>query len=107
MKLQKYVFLLPQAIDRITKRYGMPYLSPSYIFVLYTIQYLPSSCTQQAIIRHAKRLSHTISPATISLAVNLFIQHELVDIVDGRFSLSPRGREFLSAIRRYLLNKRL
>lgn len=98
---------MPQAIDRICKRYGIPFLSPSYIFVLYTIQQLPSNCSQQAIIRFAKRLSHTISPATISLAVNLYIHHELVDLVDGRLSLAPRGREFLSAIRRYLLNKRL
>ena len=107
MKLLKYVFLMPQAVDFITRKYGIPYLTPSYMFVLYTIQYLPSDCSQQAIIRHAKRLSHTISPTTISLAVNLYIQHELVDLVDGRLSLAPRGREFLSAIRRYLINKRL
>lgn len=107
MKISKYIFFLPHAVDVVSKRFDVPCPSPSYLFVLYTIQYLPFNCSQQSILRHSKRVRFPISAASVSLAVNLFVSCGLVDYIDGKYSLAPRGREYLSAIRRYLLNQRL
>lgn len=107
MKLTKYVFLFPSAVEKVSNRFNVPYFSASYMFVLYTIQYLPNDCTQKGILRHAKRMNYTISPTSVSLAVSQFLSVGFIDIVDARLSLAPLGREYLSAIRRYLLNQRL
>jgi hypothetical protein len=107
MKLPKYVFLFPSAVEFVSKRFDLPVFSTGQLFVLYSLQYLPFNCSQKSIVRHAKRMNYAISPATISVSVNSFIDLGLVAVEDGKYSLSPLGREYLSGIRRYLLNKRL
>lgn len=107
MKIQKYIFLLPNAVDRVSNRFDVPVFSLTYLFILYSVQYMPFDCTQQGIIRHAKRMKYPIAASTISEALTLYKQIGFVDHVEGRYSLAPRGREYLSAIRRFLLNQRL
>lgn len=107
MKIQKIVFLLPSAVEVASKRYGIPPLTPNEVFAIYSIQYLPMNTSQASLLRHASKLGYPITNATISRSVHALHSYELIQLDAGRFSISPRGREFLSAIRRYLLNKRL
>ena len=107
MKIQKYVFLLPSAIEVASKRFGIPTLSPHDTFILYSIQYLPMNSNQASIHRHAVKCNFSISEASMSRGVHALHSYGLISLDNGRFALSPLGREYLSAIRRYLLNKRL
>jgi hypothetical protein len=52
-------------------------------------------------------MGHPISQGSISESLSLLSAADLVHVHDMRISLAPLGREYLSAIRRYLLNKRL
>lgn len=107
MKLSKYIFLLPAAVDKVSKRFGVRTLRDTELFVLYSIQYLPSDCSQQSILRHARSMHHPISEPSVSLAVKHLSTTGFITYQDNKLALAPLGREYLSAIRRYLLNKRL
>jgi len=107
MKLNKYIFLLPSAVVKVSRRYEVPELSFHDLFVLYAVAYLPEGIRQISIVRHAKRMGHPISQGSISESLSLLSAADLVHVHDMRISLAPLGREYLSAIRRYLLNKRL
>ena len=107
MKLSKYVFLLPSAVEKVSKRYDVRTIRDTELFVLYSIQYLPSDCSQQSIIRHAKHMNNPISVPSVSLAVKYLSSVGFITYQDNKLALSPLGREFLSGIRRFLLNKRL
>lgn len=107
MKIQKVLFLLPAAIEKVSRRFGIPTLTPHETFVIYAISYLPSDSYQMALVRFADSLGYPISEPTISRSVRYLADYGLVHITNYRFSLAPLGREYLSAVRRYLLNKRL
>ena len=106
MKIQKVVFLLPSAVEVVSKRFNVPSLTHHEVFVIYAIQYLPPS-NQASLLRHANKLGYSISDASVSRSVHALHTYGLISLQDGRFSISSLGREYLSAIRRYLLNKRL
>lgn len=107
MKLPKYVFHFRAAIDKVAARYGIRPPHDSEMFVLYSIQYIPHDCSQQAVIRHASNVRYPISHTAISTAVHYLSSVGLITYLDNKLSITPLGREYLSAIRRYLLNKRL
>jgi hypothetical protein len=52
-------------------------------------------------------MGHPISVGALYNSVNTLSSLSLIHIQDYKLSLAPLGREYLSAIRRYLLNKRL
>jgi hypothetical protein len=107
MKVQKYVFHFRGAVDKVAKRYGIRPPHDSEMFVLYAIQYIPFECSQQTILRHANSVGYPISHTSIFKAVNYLLSVGLITYQDSKLALAPLGREYLSAIRRYLLNKRL
>ena len=107
MKLSKYIFLLPASVEKVSKRFDVRPLRDSELFVLYSIQYLPSDCSQQSILRHARNMHHPISEPSVSLAVKFLSSAGFITYQDNKLALAPLGREYLSAIRRFLLNKRL
>ncbi len=98
---------MPSAIIKVSRRFDLPELSASDIFVLYSIAYLPEGIRQSGVQRHAKRMGHPISVGALYNSVNTLSSLSLIHIQDYKLSLAPLGREYLSAIRRYLLNKRL
>ena len=98
---------MPQAVKTVSSRFGVKPWSPHELFVLFSIYYLPTDINQSAIIRHAKRMGYPIGQSSVSEALTLFKAYELVDVVGGRYCISAFGREYLSALRRYLINKRL
>lgn len=107
MKLSKYVFLFRAAVEKVSTRYGVHTLTDREIFILYSIQYLPMNISQQSVLRHARNMNYPLSAGTLSTSVSLLVNEGLIDYQDNKLSLSPLGREYLSAIRRFLLNKRL
>lgn len=106
MKLTKYVFLFDAAVEFVSSRYDLPKLTWSQLFVLYSVYYLPVS-THGKIVRHAKDMKHPISQPSVSVCLGQLVRLGLIESDVGRYSLSPLGRELLSGVRRYLLNRRL
>jgi DNA-binding PadR family transcriptional regulator len=107
MKIQKVIFLLPSAVIKVSKRHGIPPLTNHEVFIIYAVSYLPMASYQMAIYRFAERLGYPISEPTISRSIHTLADYGLVTIDNYKFSITPLGREYLSGVRRYLLNKRL
>jgi hypothetical protein len=105
MRLEKYVFFHEHALRNACRRRRLPLLFPKHVFILYTIKHL-SGCNQSAILRHAEACHYQISHPSISRYTNDLMQYGLVAVSDGLYSLSPDGRQFLSEVRRYLVNLR-
>lgn len=107
MKIYKYIFLHDFANEKIASRFDVRPLSPSELFVLYSLTYLPASVSKQSIMRHAKRMHYRIGMTTLADAVNHLVRLSFVDCVDFRYTISSLGRSYLSGIRSLLVNKRL
>lgn len=107
MKIQKVLFFLPAANQKVSKRFGFEPLTTHELFILYSVQYMPSNCSQQAILRHARDCDYTLSEPSVSRYTYSLRDRGLIDFVDGRISLSSLGRDYLSSLRRFLLNRRL
>lgn len=107
MKIQKVLFFLPSANQKVSKRFGFEPLTTHELFILYSVQYMPSNCSQQAILRHARDCGYTLSEPSVSRYTYTLRDRGLIDFVDGRISLSSLGRDYLSSLRRFLLNRRL
>ena len=107
MKIQKVLFFLPAANQKVSKRFGFEPLTTHELFMLYAIQYIPSNCSQQAILRHARDCDYTLSEPSVSRYTYTLRDRGLIEFVDGRISLSSLGRDYLSSLRRFLLNRRL
>lgn len=107
MKIEKYILHLHPAIVMASKRMGIPRLSLLHVSLLYMIRLrqpvrtgaLRELCEASEL---AKRLD------TMSVALAFLREHELVQRDEKLlYSLTYRGRDYLSYIRRYLLHKRL
>lgn len=107
MKVYKYIFLHDFAMEKASTRFGIRPLSPSELFVLYSLSYLPASVSKQSLMRHAKRMHYRIGMTTLSDATNFLVSVSFVDADSFRYTISSLGRSYLSNIRRFLVNKRL
>lgn len=106
MKLQKYVFLMPRAIEWSSDKIGIRSLRMSEVFILYSCDYLPHT-SYSSLVRHGKNFGYPISLPTISESLRSLVSMELLENVGKSYVLTWKGREFLSRVRRYLLNVRL
>lgn len=107
MKIQKVIFHLPYANQKVSRRFGFEPLTTHELFIIYSVHYMPSNCSQQAILRHARDCGYTLSEPSVSRYTYTLRDRGLIDFVDGRISLSSLGRDYLSSLRRFLLNRRL
>ena len=107
MIVDKYILFWDGAVARVSQRFGIPTLSRSQLFCLYVVKrsHLPPSAT--FVIRRARAAGYPVSSRTIYLCLAELVGYGLLSLTDGRYSITPTGREFINAIRRYLLNKRL
>ena len=106
MKIAKYVFFLSQANENASKRCRISRVTPVALFVLYTIQVHPRA-DRPALRRHIDRIGYRVKWHTISCAIEECRTKGLIDLQDHVHTLTPLGREFLSIVRHFLLNKRI
>lgn len=107
MKLEKFYLCSEGAERRVAKRMGIRRLSPSDIRYLLGVKRL-GMCTASGVCEYVYRFYPTKLDSRNAWN-NL---RHLCDIgflvKDGHhYSLSPRGREYLSYLRNYYVNKRL
>jgi len=107
MKIDKYVFLYEAANDFYSRKYGSPRsLNYCETFILYSVRYLntPRIAT---IMAHASQCRYQVTYVYIKRSMRFL---ESIDFVsrDGLiYSLTYKGRDYLSGVRKYLLNRRL
>lgn len=107
MKVEKYIFMFPAAIEKMSVRFGVKILGGNELFVLYSLSYLPANCSQQAILRHAKRMKRSLANSSLSESLSYLSSVGFIESVSLRYTITSLGRSYLSGIRRYLVNKRL
>jgi len=95
------------AVDKVSNRFGIEPPTDHELFVLYSVNYLPMNSSQMAILRHASKCGYPISASSVSRYIHALHSKGFIALVQERFTITSLGREYLSAIRRYLLNKRL
>jgi DNA-binding PadR family transcriptional regulator len=107
MLIDKHFLLIDGAIRKVSKRFDVPPLTRSHLFCLYIVKrsHLPPSSA--FLLRKSKEYHYDAAENTIYKALRELVQYELLSLVDGKFSITPLGREYVNALRRYLLNKRL
>lgn len=107
MKIEKYVFCFPKALKFACKKLGISaIISPTNLQVLYAIRKLGLS-TNATIIYYLRKMQNVAPDNNISISLRDLTNLGLIERDDHGYSLSSSGREFLSLIRRYLVNVRL
>ena len=107
MKVDKYILCMPKAIKWATTKLKLT-ASPSMgqLQILYAIRRLGLS-TNATIIQYLRKMQNIAPENIVSNNLKALRELELVEQGEAGYSLSPSGREFLSLIRRYLVNVRL
>lgn len=106
MKVDKYVLLFPSAVRRVSKRMGIPPPNRHQLCVLYILR-RRGLLRFSAIIRMLE--SYGISPSEKALSASLtaLLSSELIIRSPDGYIVSNTGREFISYVRSFLLNKRI
>lgn len=107
MKIDKYVFLYGKANDLYSRKYGSSRpLNQCETFVLYAIRYL-NTPRVTTILSHAASCFYTVSYVYVNRSLKFLCDIEFIKREGLVYSLTYKGRDYLSGVRRYLLNRRL
>lgn len=106
MKIEKVLLCLDEAITVSAKKVGVRPATRLQLSVLYAIVRL-QPCRNISIYNYLSKHKPDISPVTVSTSLQYLEKQGLILRSLQSFSISPLGREYLSRIRKYLLNKRL
>lgn len=105
MKIDKYVLFMPAANVKACKRLNVRPLSAHNIALLYAIKQKPINYS--AIMEYFISIAFDISDTTIHYSLQYLLSIQFIERTGKAYTIAPLGREYLSLIRRYLLNKRL
>jgi DNA-binding PadR family transcriptional regulator len=106
MKIEKVALCLHRSAKFVASKLGLP--SPSFhaVELLYTISII-HPCTLADIGNYQKQVIGSFSPNSIQKSLAYLVKARLIDRSEYTYTLSPLGREYLTRIRKYLLNVRL
>lgn len=105
MKLDKYILFLPAANDLAAKRTKVRPLSTHNLAVLYAIKQRPIGF--KALLNYLHSCFYPIAETTMHYSLDYLLSIQFIERTGKAYTIAPLGREYLSLIRRYLLNKRL
>lgn len=106
MKVEKYLFFMSPAVRRVSKRMGIPPPSHHQLCVLYILK-------RRGLLRFTaiSQLlgSYGLSPSerTLTLSLRSLLSSDLIVKSSEGYIVSNTGREFISYVRSFLLNKRI
>ena len=107
MKIEKVLYMLPHAMELASKRLGIRTLRESELTVLYVIRNAgvpPGKC---AIHRYLGKMKHPASYVTVHHACDWLVEVGLIERSGTKYSLSYRGKDYLHAVRRYMIHRRI
>lgn len=106
MKVDKYIFSFPKANRWAAAKIGVEPLSPTELQVLYAVRRL-GTATNSTIIAYLRKMQNKANENAVSYSLRDLSNMGLL-VKDNRvYNVSPTGREYMSLIRRYLVNVRL
>jgi len=106
MKIEKYVFHLPEALRLASVRLGIRPLTENELLILFVVRHF-YPITFMAVLRKIESFYRPISYQSIHKGLAYLKSVELINLSQRSYSISPLGREYLSLVRRYLLHKRI
>lgn len=106
MKIEKYVFCLPHATKYASKKIGVRPLRPTEIQTLYCIRRL-GTATNATIIQYLRKYQNNGNDNAVSFALRDLTALGLIIKDDRKYTLNFSGREWMSLVRRYMVNIRL
>jgi DNA-binding PadR family transcriptional regulator len=106
MKLDKYLLWFQQANATAAKRLHIPALPAHQLAVLMIIK-RAAAIRYSVIQSKLKQLGKTHHDSYISRSLNALLSSGLIQRSNHLYTITPSGREYLSSIRQFLLNKRL
>lgn len=107
MKIQKTLFLLPRAMQVSSRRLGIRPLRNSELLILYAVDHLTIPPGKTAIHRFLSSMDHPMNYFTVHSGVDSLLELSLLELNGTKVSISYLGRDYLSSLRRFLINKRL
>lgn len=107
MKIQKVLFFLPHALEVASKRLGIRPLRPSELVVLYAIEHLPFPPGKTSIFRYLSSVHNPTTYMTIQRNCEALIDMRLIERQGCKYYLTYLGKEYIQAIRRNLIHRRL
>lgn len=106
MKIEKYVFFLPEALRLAAARLDIRPLTNYDLLVLYILRHY-SPITFMGVLRKIQSYYYPASHMSVYRSLDYLKSVELINHSQKSYTLSPLGREYLSLVRRYLLHKRI
>ena len=110
MKIEKFFLCVDTAIYRASQRTGIPQLNYTQLRFLYGLRRLgTTSQTALAdfVFLHRPHVKRADNRSSWNYLNSLCLLGLAIRETHKRYSITPLGREYLSYIRSYLLNKRL
>jgi hypothetical protein len=106
MKIEKYLLHLPASIRMASKRMELPRLTTLQLTLLFLIR-THSPVKTIVLFNICKKAELVANYPSLANNVSILTRYGLIEGSDALYSLTYRGRDYLSYIRRYLLHKRL
>lgn len=106
MIIEKYLFCLSTGMEKVARRMQLED-PPGFndLAMMYAIKRSPST-TYSGLIRFI-RARRTFHDKTFKLCFKKLLALELIRKEEGRYYLTTKGLEYMSSVRRYLVNIRL
>lgn len=105
MKIEKVLFFLPPAMDYAATKLRVKPPALTDLVILYILR--RSSMTCFAIHKLTLSYGRNTAYRTIHYSLQYLLSIQFIERTGKAYTIAPLGREYLSLIRRYLLNKRL
>lgn len=105
MKIEKVLIFLHPAIRHASSKLKVEPLSVIDLTILYILR--RSSLTVVAIHKLSTSYGRDTAIKTIHYSLQYLLSIQFIERTGKAYTIAPLGREYLSLIRRYLLNKRL
>jgi hypothetical protein len=106
MIIDKYILWFRRANEVAARRLSMPPLSDHQLTVLMLVK-RGKLVKLSVVMSHMEKLGKISADFYCSLSLKHLVKHGLVSKESVWHSITPKGREYLSYIRHFLLNKRL
>jgi hypothetical protein len=107
MKVDKYLFLFPEAVRLTAQRMKIKNLTLAELTLLYLCRRMQGNISAAIVSRKCDKYFLTFTPRTIREGLVTLAANNLLIKDKDFYTVTPDGREFIYRVNRYLINFRL
>jgi hypothetical protein len=107
MKVDKYLFLFPEAVRLTAQRMKVKNLTLSELTLLYLCRRIHGNISAAIVGRLCDKYFLTFTVRTIREGLITLAENNLLTKDKDFYTVTPEGREFIYRVNRYLINFRL